>query len=155
MKRIILIAVALTAVLSGCNKNQFIVYENIPAIYYFQTPGIVSIDINEDIQKIALSKGGYPQGQTTASLETSTAVLIAANTRGKIQYDLMPQPCYSLEKSSVTLDKNATSATVEVRIFKDAMQTLPKGWYAIPLQLYSDSKVKTGSDTLLLVWQKL
>ncbi|NLO00168.1 MAG: DUF1735 domain-containing protein [Bacteroidales bacterium] len=154
-KKLIIVAVAALALLTGCNKSQFIIYEDIPSIYYFSSPGVVFIRADSEVQTISVSKGGYPKGNSSVSIEVSTAVLIAYNTVSEVQYDLMPAGLYSIESPTLVFNRSTIFGEFEVKIKTSELSTLTKGWYAIPLKLTSGDDVKTGSDSVMLVWQKL
>lgn len=153
MKKIIFTLLAALS-LVACTKD-FIVYEDIPAIYSFCNSGLVQISATSGTMNISVSKGGYPDKVTSASIEVSSSLLIALNMTGSKQYDLMPPACYTIDNDTVSLDVDETSGSFVISFNEDVLKSLAKGNYALPLQLKSGENVKKGQDALYLAFQKL
>lgn len=153
MKKIIFTLLAALS-LVACTKD-FIVYEDIPAIYSFCNSGLVQISATSGTMNISVSKGGYPDKVTSASIEVSSSLLISLNMTGSKQYDLMPPACYNIDCDTVSLEVNETSDSFVISFNEDVLMSLAKGNYALPLQLKSGENVKKGHDALYLAFQKL
>lgn len=153
MKKVIFTIFA-TLSLVACSKD-FIVYEDIPAVYRFCNSGIVQISATSGTMNVPVSKGGYPDKATSASIEVNASLLIALNMSSSKQYDLMPPACYTIDNDTVSLDVDETSGLFVISFNEDVLKSLAKGNYALPLQLKSGENVKKGQDALYLVFQKL
>lgn len=157
MKRIALMLMSFTVMLSSCSKVEVLLDNDDPAIYLprngvsFNTAW--KMDNSEYILELGVYVGGMrPENQESEIEVTFTvdpALITAYNNDITQQYSgqviELPADCYQLVDTKVVIPRGAVSAMIPIKIFTDKVDALgmgPDDLYAIPVKLLSTSKFR-------------
>jgi hypothetical protein len=140
MKKILmLLFVAASIVVSSCSKNDYVVYENIPATLYISNSGVIEAADLAATYDINIAKGGNAEYTVTATLEKATQVIVNYNIQNNANYAPLPAECYSLSVESFSLAASEGGSSIAVTFDAMAIDALPAGDYALALVVESDN----------------
>ncbi len=157
MKRIAIILISFTVILSSCSKVEVWLDNDDPAIYLprkgvsFNTAW--KLDNNEYILELGVYVGGVrPENQESdieVAFTVDPSIITEYNSDITQQYSgqviNLPADCYQLTGTKVVIPRGSVSAMIPIRIFTDKVDALgmtPADIYAIPVKLVSTSKFR-------------
>ncbi len=145
MKRISIIILLLVSAVS-CSK--IFVYDDIDSVVYFLNSGTVSLKVTTTSYDVVVYRGGL-SGAPTANISVDKSVMDNYNADKSASYSLMPESCYSLSASSVTIDEASGIAHCKVSLTLDGLSS---GFWMLPLKLSSpEAKVNENKNVLMLI----
>lgn len=145
MKRISIIILLLVSAVS-CSK--IFVYDDIDTVVYFLNSGTVSLKPTTTSYDVVVYRGGL-SGTPTASISVDKSVMDSYNADKATSFNLMPESCYSLSASAVTVDAASGAAHCMVSLTLDGLSS---GFWMLPLKLSSsEAKVNENKNVLMLI----
>lgn len=145
MKRIAIIVLLLVSAVS-CSK--IFVYDQIDAVVYFLHSGTVSLKPTTTAYDAVVYRGGL-SGTPTANISVDKSVMDNYNADNAASYNLLPEGCYSIPASAVTIDEATGAAHCQISLTLDG---LSPGFWMLPLKLTSsEAKVNEKKNVLMLI----
>lgn len=156
MKKIVMLFLAVVALMvTSCSKNEYIVYENIPATLYISNSGIVEVaDLSVDFD-ITVVKGGNANYAVNMTLCEDTSPIVSHNIKQNLNFVPLPEECYTLSAQSAVLAVEQDLATFSVTFDAEQVESLPKGSYALSLAIESEeANINSAKRYVMLCIEK-
>ena len=161
MKRIAIILITITAMLTACSKTDVWLDYDDPSVYIarngvsFNTAWMY--DTDECTVELGVTLSGVrPSNQNTdieVSFQVDESVISVYNADITQQYSgqviNLPADCYQLQGNKVVIPSGEVDAKIPITIFTDKVEALgmgPDDIYAIPIKLTSTTKYRLSEN---------
>lgn len=156
MKKIVMLFLAVVALMvSSCSKNEYIVYDNIPATLYISNSGIVEVaDLSVGFD-VTVVKGGNANYAVNLTLCEDTSPIVSHNIKKNLNFVPLPKECYTLSAESAVLAEEQDLVTFSVAFDDAQVEALPEGSYALSLAIESENaNINEDKRFVMLCFEK-
>lgn len=153
MKKIFLaFAVSLAAATAGCTDNEEVGYDIAPKVLipkYGMQEIVLTPDQTQIRYEVWITRSGYNEGTSTASLALDTRALEDYNRLNGTDYEPLPAARYQLPDEVVRLVNDGRSARIGITL--DVAEIAPASRYVLPLAVTSpDTEVSPTAASVLI-----